>query len=86
MNFEEEVEYFLEQEEFDPTKNIWRCPCCQAINTWNWQDAKEIKKLLKKKEIFVATGSCYDNICGSCKTNFVEKDSPINHSCYTHEE
>jgi hypothetical protein len=65
------------------TKNFWKCNKCNSINAYNWTDAERASSLLKA-EVFVSTGSCFDNVCGCCHTDWVEIDSPINADCYTH--
>lgn len=71
----------------NPSKKIWRCRACGAINAWNWEDAEEYEKRFKLEPgtVVHATGSAFDNICGKCHTDFVRRDSPINAPCYTHE-
>jgi hypothetical protein len=71
----------------NPSKDIWRCRSCGAINAWNWEDAERYEKRFKLEPGTVkhSTGSCFDNICGGCGTDFVRRDSPIRAVCYTHE-
>jgi len=40
----------------------------------------------RKVEVVVCSGSCFDNICGSCHSNIVQPNSPILAPCYTHSE
>lgn len=42
------------------------------------------KHLLEPGTVVHATGSCFDNICGKCHTDFVRRDSPIQAEVYTH--
>jgi hypothetical protein len=45
---------------------------------------KLVKAGFKEKEIEIASGSCFDNICGHCRTDFVKENSPIRAKVYTH--
>ena len=69
----------------NPNHDIWRCRTCHAVNAWNWEDAERAEKILGE-EVFHATGSAFDNICGKCRTDYVRRDSPIRANCYTHKE
>ena len=81
----------------DPSRRVWECLACNGINVWNWNDAERAATMLKlenpqfsfannrnTKEIHIAHGSCFDNVCGCCGANHVAADSPILAECYTH--
>lgn len=67
-----------------PDARLWRCPACRTLNAWNWSDAEAAEKHLEQK-VVVAHGSAFDNVCGECGTDFVERSSPIRARAYTHE-
>lgn len=48
-------------------------------------DADRAARLLKK-EVACCCGSCYDNICGHCKVDIVEPNSPLTAEVFTHME
>ena len=68
----------------NPEDDVWECPGCGGLNAWNQQDADTHSKR-SGKEVRISTGSCFDNICGHCHTDFVRRDSPIRAEVYTHE-
>ena len=73
----------------NPSSDIWECRQCNGVNAWNWQDAEKAERRLTKRrgvpaEVAVAHGSCFDNVCGHCGTNFVRRDSPIRAELYVH--
>ncbi len=87
----------LPKDRNDPSRRIWECPACTGINVWNWEDAERASTLLglanpettyanngNTKEIHVAHGSCFDNVCGCCGANVVKADSPILAEVFTH--
>lgn len=67
-----------------PDARLWRCPACRTLNAWNWSDAEAAEKHLEQK-VVVAHGSAFDNVCGECGTDFVERSSPIRARAYAHE-
>lgn len=70
---------------WEPKRLLWVCPECGGINAWNWMDADRAARLLKK-EVACCCGSCYDNICGHCKVDIVEPNSPLTAEVFTHME
>jgi hypothetical protein len=64
---------------------FWICPECGQVNAYNYEDAERASRLLKD-EVKVSFGSCFDNICGGCRCDIVNPDSPILAPCYTHSE
>ena len=69
----------------NPERIIWECGACGGINAWNWDDAERASRLLKV-EVKESHGSCFDNICGHCGTDWVRIDSPMRAEVYTHED
>ncbi len=64
---------------------LWICPRCGTVNAWNATDAARASKKLKA-DVVVCSGSAFDHICGECRVDIVQPESPINAECYTHEE
>lgn len=57
------------------------CPNCLGLSVHCWDDVDEANGIAH-----IPTASCWEWQCGHCKAHLVERDSPINHPCYTHEE
>lgn len=71
-----------------PAAELWQCDACGKFNVWAYVDYEALLAAGKYTEqnLAIASGSCFDNVCGHCRTNFVRRDSPINAVCYTHRE
>jgi len=63
---------------------LWICPECGEINAWNEDEADRVQLKLKKARVFIAHGSCFDNVCGNCGADIVKPESSILAECYTH--
>jgi hypothetical protein len=71
--------------DFNPSNWFWNCPSCYGLNVWAYCDLEKlVSNGFKEENIFIATGSCFDNVCGKCRADYVKKDSPIMAECYTH--
>jgi len=70
---------------WEPKRLLWLCPVCDHVNAFSYEDADRATARLHTP-VAICTGSCFDNICGHCKSNIVEPDSPILSPCYTHSE
>ena len=64
---------------------LWVCPECGEINAWDSDVADRVQAMIKTARVFISYGSCFDNICGHCRSNIVHPESPILSECYTHE-
>jgi len=70
------------------------CPQCSGVSAYCWDDVSEdayeddsLPYNPKQGTIaHIPTAGCWEWQCGHCQAHLIEKDSPINHPCYTHEE
>ena len=73
------------------------CPVCDELSAYSWQEANAYEQFTdgiipggfkpeKGKIAHIGTASSFEWECGHCKRSFTERDSPINHPAYTHEE
>lgn len=71
------------------------CGHCGALNAHCWDDCnmdpntgkRDADCLEDAADVYhIPVASGWEWQCGKCKTHWVEADSPLNHSCYTHED
>jgi len=70
------------------------CPCCSGVSVYSWdnvsEDAYEDDSLPYNPKAgtiaHIPTAGSWEWECGHCKAHLIERDSPLNHPCYTHED
>lgn len=58
---------------------IEECPLCRNFSAYSYQDVSLMHGIFK-----IGATSSFEWQCGNCHTFWIDKDSPLNCECYTH--
>lgn len=64
------------------------CPCCSELSAYSWDDATSTDDYMPASGTIAHIGVCSGSEwqCGHCGVHLMDRDSPLNHPAFTHED